>query len=127
MYPWWRGGQQQPRQGHALLGTQDNAPGGLSSLLAASRELCGAVVTQKLGRMTEHAQPQASECRLDGAIPRSEVESIIRPNTGSPHHAGYFSGAERTGLSARASHGLHGVQYVALAQLSSKQAPGLQV
>lgn len=31
-----------------------------------------------------HAQPQASKCRLDGAIPRSEVESKVRPNTGSP-------------------------------------------
>lgn len=76
-------GQLQSSQGHALLGTQDSL-GDLPSLLAASRELCGAVVTQKLGRTTGHAQPQASKCRLDGAILRSEVESKIRPNTGSP-------------------------------------------
>ena len=56
----------------------------LPSLLAASRELCGAVATQKLGRTTVHARPQASGWRLDGAVPGTEVESRIRPNTGSP-------------------------------------------
>lgn len=99
MYPRWRGHQLQPRQGHALLGTQDSL-GDLPSLLAASRELCGAVVTQKLGRTTVHAQPQASERRLDGAVPRSEVEGRISPNTGSPPPGQlFFRGRESWSLS----------------------------
>lgn len=101
-------GSEQPRQGHALLGTQGSL-GDLPSLLAASRELCGAVATQKLGRTTVHAQPQASECRLDGAVPRSEVESRVRPNTGSPPPGWvFFRGGERWALS-QTPHRLHGV------------------
>lgn len=102
------GGALQPRQGHALLGTQDSL-GELPSLLAASRELCGAVATQKLGRTTEHVQPQASECRLEGAIPMREVESKIRPNTGSPPPGWvFFRGGENWAL-GQSQPWLHGV------------------
>lgn len=108
MYPRWRRDQLQPRQGHVLLGSQDSR-GDLSSLLAASRELCGAVATQKLGRTTVHAQPQASECRLDGAVPGREVESQVEAQHGQPPaRPGVFRGG-RAGLPARPHHGLHGV------------------
>lgn len=50
--------------------------------MAASRELCGATATYKLG-ITVHAQPQESTCELDGAIPGSEVGSSVRANAGS--------------------------------------------
>lgn len=119
----WTKDQQQPRRGHTELSTQDSLED-LPSLLAASRELCGAMATQKLGK-TVHAQPQASECKRDGAVPGKEVESRVRANTGSPPPGHAFLRAEGSWALSQTPHRLHGVRCVALAQLSSEEAPGL--
>ena len=77
--------------------------------MAASRERRGAAATQKLGTTTVHAQSQASEHGLDGAVPWSEAESRIGPNTGSPPPGQVlFRGGERWALS-QTPHGLHRV------------------
>lgn len=115
--------RQQPRRGHTELSTQDSLED-LPSLLAASRELCGAMATQKLGK-TVHAQPQASECKLEGAVPGKGVESGVRPDVGSPPPGHTLLRAEGSWALSQTPRRLHGVRCVALAQLCSEQAAGL--
>lgn len=107
--------------GHTEFSTQHSFED-LSSFLAASRELCHAMATYKLG-ITVHAQPQESTRELDGAAPGNERGSSVKANVGSLLPVQKVLRAEKSWALSQTPHKLRGFQCMTSTQLPSEQVP----